>query len=74
MTDYPKIMITRLKTGCKQYNFKDIDEAQKFFSKKCYIGETLRVMHWDEITRMKTKDYYVTNDWNQPDFNLDYDP
>jgi hypothetical protein len=73
MREYPKIMITRLKTGCKQYNFKDIDEAQKYFSKKCYLGEVLRIMYFDENTRKKTKDYYVLNDWEQPYFSLEYD-
>jgi len=42
------VLAYRQKTGCKQYHFDTYNEMRKYFDKKCYKGETIYYIEFDD--------------------------
>lgn len=51
------VLAYRLKTGCKQYAFENIEGLEKFCSRKPYKDEYLRLMIFNETG------YRLTDEW-----------
>lgn len=66
MTEYPKILAFRRKTGCRQYNFTNLEKCFKYFRKKCYYGEMLLIMEFDEKSRKKINEFWHLNEYTEP--------
>ena len=62
--DYPRILALRSKTGCRQYNFRSLEECFAFFRKKCYWMETLTIIEFDENTRREIRRFTHRNEWS----------
>ena len=58
------ILAYRQKTNCKQYAFSNLEEAFKFFRKKCYWMELIIFYQYDPVTHRQVNQFVHRNNWS----------